>query len=141
MDPGTVLAIVGLVLDVVKDAYEYYSVCKDRNEDVQEARSELLWLKRFFEALQDTLQSQHLNETQVTIVCESIGSCKDTMDKLTKRLSKVKRESPPETVVQKLGDQGRRLLYPFQKGTIVRLLELIAKIRGQMDQVITLLNL
>lgn len=141
MDPGTALAIVGLALDAVKDVYAYYTVWKSRDDDVAEVRRSLLWLQGLFEAIEATLRDENLDRRQVQMICGSVEACEDVIGKLQKRLVKVKREMPPDGLMQKLEDQGRRALYPFQKGTIVRLLETIEKIREQMHVVIALLNL
>jgi uncharacterized protein Yka (UPF0111/DUF47 family) len=141
MDPGTALAVVGLVLQAAQGVYEFYSICKDRDDDVAGARRELSWLTLFFEAMEATLKKPDLNQQQVAIVCNSVQACEGTIKKLEKRLIKVKREFPAENVVQNLGDHGRRLLYPFQRGTIIRLLELISSVKDQMHQAISLLTL
>jgi hypothetical protein len=141
MDPGTALAIVGLVLDGVKDIYEYYTTWKDRDEDVAGVRGALLWLKGLFGSIKIALTNDSLDKTQVRMICDSVQACEDVIEKLRKRLNKVKRETPPDTFTKKVSDQGRRALYPFQKGTIVRLLESVEKIKDQMHVAIALLNL
>ncbi|KAH9208968.1 hypothetical protein DL95DRAFT_478854 [Leptodontidium sp. 2 PMI_412] len=62
MDPGTALAIVGLVLDGVKDVYAYYSTWKDRDQEVAEVRRALLWLIGLFQSIQTTLASKNLDK-------------------------------------------------------------------------------
>jgi hypothetical protein len=141
MDPGTALAIVGLVLDGVKEVYEYYTTWKYRDEDVADVRGALLWLKGLFGSIKIILTNDSLDKTQVRMICDSVQACEDVFEKLRKRLNKVKRETPPDTFMKKVSDQGRRALYPFQKGTIVRLLESVEKIKDQMHVVIALLNL
>ena len=141
MDPGTALAIVGLVLDGVKDVYAYYTTWKDRDEDVAEARRALIWLMNLFQSVQATLANKNLEKSKVDMICNSVKQCEDVIAKLRKRLMKVKNETPSDSFLAKLGDQGRRAIYPFQKGTIVRLLESTEKIREQMQVVIAMLHL
>ncbi|KAH7371807.1 hypothetical protein BKA64DRAFT_267266 [Cadophora sp. MPI-SDFR-AT-0126] len=141
MDPGTALAIVGLVLDGVKDVYVYYSTWKDRDQEVAEVRSALLWLIGLFQSINVMLANKSLDKSKVSMICNSVKECEAVMVKLRKRLNKVKSEAPPDSFMSKLGDQGRRAIYPFQKGTIVRLLESTEKIRDQMHVVIALLHL
>lgn len=141
MDPGTALAIVGLVLDGVKDVYAYYSTWKDRDEEVAEVRRALLWLIGLFQSIEKTLANKNLEDDKVTIICNSVKECEAVMAKLRKRLNKVKSEAPPDSFMARLSDQGRRAIYPFQKGTIVRLLESTEKIRDQMHVVLALLHL
>ncbi|PVH74379.1 hypothetical protein DL98DRAFT_575715 [Cadophora sp. DSE1049] len=141
MDPGTALAIVGLVLDGVKDVYAYYNTWKDRDQEVAEVRSALLWLIGLFQSIKITLANKSLDKAKVGMICDSVRECQAVMVKLRKRLSKVKSEAPPDNFMAKLSDQGRRAIYPFQKGTIVRLLESTEKIRDQMHVVIALLHL
>lgn len=141
MDPGTALAIVGLVLDGVKDVYAYYNTWKDRDQEVAEVRRALLWLMGLFQSIKVTLSNKNLAEDKVTIICNSVKECEAVMVKLRKRLNKVKSEAPPAGFVAKLSDHGRRAIYPFQKGTIVRLVESTEKIRDQMHVVLALLHL
>lgn len=141
MDPGTALAIVGLVLDGVKDVYAYYSTWKDRDQEVAEVRRALLWLIGLFRSIQTTLASKNLDKGKVSMICNSVKECEAVMVKLRRRLNKVKSETPPDSFIAKLSDQGRRAIYPFQKGTMVRLLESTEKIRDQMHVVVALLHL
>jgi hypothetical protein len=141
MDPGSALAVASIVLDVTKDLYEYYSLWKSRDEDVAEIRLSLLWLRRLFVALKLSLNDTALAQDKIAMICESIGSCKDIVEKLAKRLSKAKKDGNRTTLLQKMADQGRRTLYPFQKGTIVRLLELIDECKKRLHLAIEFVNL
>ncbi|KAL2062783.1 hypothetical protein VTL71DRAFT_5855 [Oculimacula yallundae] len=141
MDPGTALAVVGLALDGIKDVYAYYTVWKDRDADIAEIRSALFWLEGLFKAIRTTLVNKNHNKDQVELICKSVESCRTIIDHLGKKLTKVKDEAPPETVMAKLSDQARKAMYPFKKGTIMKLLDSTEKIRDQMNDVIRLLNL
>jgi len=115
MDPGTALGVASLVYDVVKDLYGYYCLWKDQNDELDEVRGSLLWLKSLLEAILASLEGGHLNQTQVLMIRDSIESCHDVTQKLKKRLNKARHECPPDTIFRKLDDQRRRALYPFQK--------------------------
>jgi hypothetical protein len=141
MDPGTALAVVGLVLEATKQLHAYYSVWKGRDEDIAEIRAALLWLAGVFVAIKSTLLRKDLDEDQKKMICEAVESSREAVGKLEKRLDKAKKEGAPATLFQKVGDQGRRALYPFQKATILRLLELITEFRGRLQMIITLLNM
>ncbi len=142
LDPGTALAIAGLVLDVVKDCYEYYSVWKDSDSDVQEMRRALKWLSNLFETVRTTLRKHDdLSKDHVDMICTSIESCLLLKARLEKKLNKIKSEVPPDTLLKKVEGQGRRLLYPFRKSTLVRLLELVDGFNQEMQNVIALLSL
>jgi len=141
MDPGTALAVVSMAVGVVKDLYAYYCDWKDRDEDIAEIRTGLLWLAGVFEGIEKSLKHEGLEGEQKRIVYESIRSTQGIVDKLQKRLLKAKREGSPSTLLEKLDNKRRRALYPFQKATILRLLELIADFREKMHLVISLLNL
>jgi hypothetical protein len=77
MDPGTALAIVGLVLDGVKEVYEYYTTWKYRDEDVADVRGALLWLKGLFGPIKIMLTNDSLDKTQVRMICDSVQACED----------------------------------------------------------------
>jgi len=141
LDPGTALAIVGLVLDVTKDLYEYYTIWKGRDEDIAEARVGLLWLNQLFCAIRFTLMDTKLAPDHEAMICQSIKSCQGVINKLEKRLDKSKKEGTPITLLQKVGDQARRTLYPFQRGTVVRLAENIEDCKQRLNLVISLVNM
>jgi hypothetical protein len=108
---------------------------------VASVRHELSWLEKLFASMESTLKNNELDQTQVRRICNSVEACSDIITKLEKRLDKAKKEGAPNTLLGKVGDQGRRVLYPFQKGTIVRLLELIENCKEQIHSVVSLLNL
>jgi hypothetical protein len=141
MNPGTALAIVGLGLDAVKDLHSYYVIWKDRDRDVEEVGQQLIWLMNLFHTIQITLKQDDLNPAQVQMICGSIKKCEEIITKLKVKLAKVKREGDPDTLLKKLDDQRRRALYPFKKGTIGGLLDLIDSCKEEMKMVIPLLNL
>jgi len=141
LDPGTALAIVGLALGVVKDLHSYYILWKGRDENVREILGQLIWLTNLFQAIQITLRQDDLDPTQVQMICGSIKDCEEITLKLKGKLAKVKVEGDTDTVLKKLDDQRKRALYPFKKGTIGSLLDLIDSCKEKMNLVITLLNL
>jgi hypothetical protein len=141
LDPGTALAITGLVLDVTKDLYEYYTIWKGRDEDIAEVRLGLLWLNRLFVAIRLTLLNTKLAPDHEAMICQSIESCRGIIDKLEKRLDKSKKEGTPTTLLQMVGNQARQTLYPFQRGTIVRLVENIDDCKQRLHLVISLVNM
>jgi hypothetical protein len=75
------------------------------------------------------------------MICGSIKKCEEIITKLKVKLAKAKREGDPDTLLKKLDDQRRRALYPFKKGTIGGLLDLIDSCKEEMKIVIPLLNL
>jgi hypothetical protein len=141
LDPGTALSLVELVLGVTKDLYEYYTIWKGRDEDIAEVRFGLLWLNRLFVAIKRTLIDTKLTPDHEVMICQSIESCRGVIDKLEKRLDKSKKEGTPTTLLLKVGDQARRALYPFQRGTIVRLQENIDDCKQRLHLVISLVNM
>jgi hypothetical protein len=141
MDPGTALAVVSLALDAAKELHQYYCAWKGRDGDVAEVRRELLWLTQFFGVMKETLSRKGLGQEHKDIICESVENSQEIIDKLKKKLSKTKKEGSLDTLLNSVQDQGLRALYPFQKGTIFRLLELIENCKKRMHVVIALLTL
>ena len=141
IDPGTALAIVGLGIDAVKQLHSYYVVWKGRDRDVEEIRQQLTWLTNLFQAIEKTLDDDDFNTALVQMICESVENCQEIITKLKAKLLKVKGEGEPDTLLKKMDDQRRRALYPFKKGTIGVLLDLIDMCKDQMKTVIPLLNL
>jgi hypothetical protein len=143
IDPGTALAIVGLGIDAVKQLRSYYVVWKGRDRDVEEIRQQLTWLMNLFQAIETTLSESDddLNTALVQMICESVENCHEIITKLKAKLLKVKQEGEPDTLLKKMDDQRKRALYPFKKGTIGGLLDLIDMCKDQMQTVVSLLNL
>jgi hypothetical protein len=75
------------------------------------------------------------------MICGSIKKCEEIVMKLKVKLAKVKWEGDPDTLPKKSDDRRRRALYPFKKGTIGGLLDLIDSCKEEMKMVIPLLNL
>ena len=141
MDPGTALAVVGLVLDAVKDIHSYYVIWKGRDRDVEEIRQQLVWLINLFETINTILEQDDLNPLLAEMICDSIWKCLEIKTKLEAKLAKIKREGDLNTLLKKMDDQRKRALYPFKKGTIGDLLDLIDSCKEEMKMIIPLFNL
>jgi len=141
MDPGTALAVAGIVLDAVKELHSYYVIWKGRDRDIEEVRQQLLWLINLFEAIRTILEQDDLNPLLGQMICDSIWKCLDIKTKLEAKLAKFKREGDLDALLKKMDDQRRRALYVFKKGTIGDLLDLIDGCKEEMKMVIPLLNL
>ena len=141
MDPGTALAVTGLVLDAVKELHSYYVIWKGRDRDVEDVRQQLMWLVNLFSAIRTILEQDDLNPLLAQMICDSIWRCRDIKTQLEAKLAKVKREGDLDTLRKKMDDQRRRVLYVFRKGTIGDLLDLIDGCKEEMKMIIPLLNL
>jgi hypothetical protein len=141
MDPGTAHAVVGLVLDAVKDIHSYYVIWKGRDRDVEEVRQQVVWLINLFETINTILEQDDLNPLLVGMICDSIWKCLEIKTKLEAKLAKIKRIGDLDTLLQKMDDQRNRALYHFKKGTIGDLLDLIDSCKEEMKMVIPLFNL
>lgn len=108
---------------------------------MDEVRSLLLWLKNLLDSIRTTVKFGDLNQKQLDMIYASIKSCGDLNKKPRKRLEKAKREVPEVTFISRIEDQGRRALYPFQRATLLRLVESVEAYRTRLQMVISLLNL
>lgn len=151
MDPlsgaASVVGIVSLGLQVCQGIMQYYGHWKDYTLDIASTYEMVEQLRGIFEVLSTILNSSPLdNGPAVEQVRSSIKKCEGGTLLLRKRLEKIKakdanEEKPSLTIKQKLEGQGRRLIYPFQQGTLGKIRDAVSELRDNLTPALHALNM
>ena len=140
MDPGTALAIAGIVLEAVKGLQSYYEAWMDCPKDIMDLRQALAWYVEVFGSI---TQSLHVSSSDqdASIILRSINECKDACIELQAKLNKIKREGTPADVLDSLKAYGREACYPFKKKSVMKLATLLKEGVSRLHLAIDLLSL
>ncbi|KAJ0354439.1 hypothetical protein COL154_011735 [Colletotrichum chrysophilum] len=138
MDPGTALAVVGLLLQVLIGIKEYYKSWKDCDNGVKQFMDALQRAEKVLARLHTTLKRPHLEDAIVPTIRDARDDMEDHMEAM---LRKFKNDGSPSTMMQTLKQLGRRACYPFRKSTISRFMEIIEDVTGKLRLAIELLSL
>ena len=139
---GTAAGIVSLGLQVSQGLIEYYNQWKHFDADVNAMYASVEQLDRGFQLVGAKLKTNDFAMLSAAHDAEvSIRLCEGGILELKRRLEKIKSKEPPEVLRRKdaflydLKKQGKRLLYPFQKGTIGKLRDVVSELRDGLQPV------
>ena len=139
--------IVSLGLQVCQGIVQYYSSWKDFTVDVTSTYELVEQLRGIFDLLRTTLKSSPLEDASAAEhVRSSIRKCEGGILRLHKRLEKIKAKDLEEGTKysnpkQKLISQGKKLVYPFQQGTLGKLRDAVSDLRDNLTPALHALNL
>ena len=147
MDPlsltGTAVGIASLGLRVCQGITQYYNQWKDFDRDVAAIYTSIDQLSGIFQTIHERLNSGSLNKfSTVSEVDTSIKLCETGILELRHRLEKIKSKEPLEALqkktllLQRLREQGKRLLYPFQQGTLGKLRDTVNELRDNLNPIL-----
>ncbi|KAL9112036.1 MAG: hypothetical protein Q9227_003656 [Pyrenula ochraceoflavens] len=158
---GTAAGIISLGLKACSGIIDYYDKWKSFDSDVKATCDVVMYLSNTLKLLQAKLDSEVLAQNPTTRQVDLIvEACNGSIDKLQKRLEKIKLTKLPHlpsvnppvtrseevktnlnTTATRLQLQSQRLLYPFQHGTLGKLRDTVAEFRAQLKPALLLLNL
>lgn len=140
---GTAIGIVSLGLQVCQGIAQYYSQWKDFDRDVAAMYTSIDQMSRIFQIIQEKLSTESFsNLPSVLEVDTNITLCESGVLELRRRLEKIKSKEPLEVLqkkavlLQRLREQGKRLLYPFQQGTLGKLRDIINELRDNLNPIL-----
>lgn len=129
---GSVVGVVSLGITVAQGLVNYYGAWKDCGDDVRSTLASLQDLSTTLEILRSQLSQAQRPQNHVLHLEKTIGSCADAIARLDHKLEKIQKH-------RKLG-QFERLRYPFRRGTIGKLQDLIAELRGNLQLLLEVLQ-
>lgn len=139
---GTAAGIVSLGLQVSQGLIEYYSQWKDFDADVNAMYASVEQLERGFRLVREKLGATRFAMlSSVSEVEISIQLCEAGVLELKRRLEKIMMKEPlgslrrKDALLNRLKSQGKRLLYPFQKGTLGKLRDVVNELRDGLQPV------
>ncbi|CCD49686.1 hypothetical protein BofuT4_P093940.1 [Botrytis cinerea T4] len=156
---GTISNIAGILsagIQVCEGLINYYNAWKGSKKENADMIKSIEGLLTNFALLKAVLQSPAFDKTMATTVESSILDCEDSIAELRDELKKVMVCKPSVMNVDdlvarenhenqgfrdKMSEQGRRILYPFRKSTLMRLQESIEHVRSNLVLAMDILNL
>ena len=137
---GTAVGVVSLGLQVSQGLIEYYTQWRDFDADVATLYASVVQLDRLFRFIKEKFSVVDVEILSSVYEAEkSIQLCEVSVLDLKRRLEKLKTREPlpdlrkKDVLLHGLKGQGRRLLYPFQKGTLGKLRDVISDLRDGLQ--------
>jgi ankyrin repeat domain-containing protein 50 len=116
---------VSLGITVAQGLVDYYGAWKDCGDDIKSTLASLQDLSSILDILRSKLSlSQRLQGHEIQLE-KTISSCTDPIIKLHNKLKKIQNNGKQS--------QFERLRYPFRRGTIGKLQDLITELRGNLQ--------
>ncbi|TGO51919.1 hypothetical protein BOTNAR_0340g00030 [Botryotinia narcissicola] len=156
---GTISNIAGILsagIQVCEGLINYYNAWKSSKKESADMIKSIEGLLMNFALLKAVLQSPAFDKAMTITVESKILDCEDSIAELGDELKKVMVCKPSVANVDdfiarknhdnqgfrdKMTEQGRRILYPFRKSTLMRLQESIEHVRSNLVFAMDILNL
>ncbi|TGO92320.1 hypothetical protein BPOR_0005g00090 [Botrytis porri] len=156
---GTISNIAGILsagIQVCEGLINYYNAWKGSKKENADMIKSIEGLLTNFALLKAVLQSSALDKTMTMTVESKILDCEDSIAELGDVLKKVmvckpfvvngddliaRKSHDNQGFRDKMTEQGRRILYPFRKSTLMRLQESIEHVRSNLVFAMDILNL
>ncbi|KAK4500778.1 hypothetical protein PRZ48_008969 [Zasmidium cellare] len=141
MDPGTALGVASLGLEVCKILLEFYKDVKSQDTEIEEVCNSIRRLDHLFEQCSKILQSISANYGARQTVDECLTDCQQDVEDLKQEADRLSCHPKPQRALDKVKVAGRKLSYPFRKGTLLRLKGVVADTLDSLAVAIDLLQL
>lgn len=138
---ASAVGLVSLGLQVCKGLLDYYASWKDKDTIVTSMYNQLEGTTKTFMTLEDCLRGQDLEPRLATRVEDSILSCREGINSLEKKLSKIRREPNRSSSRLQLRNAAHRALFPFKESTLVKLREVVSDLRDNVTMALDALQL
>lgn len=146
---SAIISIVSLGLDVSNGIIRYYVAWKMYDEDVAATDTALTQLHAKLQLLKNVLESKTIQGyAAANEIHQCISHCQGGILKLKKLLDKIRAKGPTlqdmdkkTDFLTKLGDQGRRLLYPFRQGTLGKLRDAVGELMNDVTPALHILQM
>ncbi|KAF2686927.1 hypothetical protein K458DRAFT_429847 [Lentithecium fluviatile CBS 122367] len=133
-----VAGFVSLGLTVCQGLINYYSAWSSYREDMQDLVNDLNHFKQLQKHF-DSLLTTGMCQPELSEDLRKQGDLfKAEIDRLDKKLEKIKAIDTPTTPLKRLMWQGRRLAYPFKESTIAKLREIVEEALDHVSNFIAL---
>ncbi|KAL9621688.1 MAG: hypothetical protein Q9160_003941 [Pyrenula sp. 1 TL-2023] len=144
MDPLSVTAsisgILALSITTCQGLANYYSRWKDADSDVAAFMTSANSLTNTLRYLERYLGEARVEEGLKVELRDSLSACTEATKRLQKKLSKVQASFEPKRA-SFVESQLRRSLYPFKRGTLIRLKEIVEDLRQNLTIILECLQL
>ncbi|KAL3470051.1 hypothetical protein BJX99DRAFT_240167 [Aspergillus californicus] len=130
---GSAVGVVSLGLTLCQGFLAYYGPYKSFHEDIDEILSRIRSLNALLNTLHKVVAKSH--PAPVThLATKNIVNCQQGLQKLEKMLDKCHKICPPDREKSSgLKYQYSRLLYPFRRETLMKLMDTVAWLQSNVD--------
>ncbi|THY23166.1 hypothetical protein D6D01_06063 [Aureobasidium pullulans] len=148
MDLGTAVGVISLGIQVLEGIVDYYGAYKDYGDDIASLCTSSVALLQTLQYLQ--VQLDRKGSTPVDFrahILASVHQCNDGLQRLRKRLDKIKAEPIPingnilKSIQRQATNQLRKAIYPFRCSTLAKLRETVQDIRDNLSLALQALDL
>jgi hypothetical protein len=146
---GSAVGVISLGISTCSGILEYYSQWKEYDNDIAQTYQHISQLQSVLRSIDSAVASLPVcgpKETRALVQSHLLDS-EASVQKLKKRLDKIRSTASPQnasltqTAVAKLERHKRRLLYPFQQGTLGKLRDAALEAQDRLALVLQTLNL
>ncbi len=131
---GSAVGVVSLAITVCQGLHQYYSSSCDGPDDIKAFVTSLDGLIHALDVLGDTIKDNCFDASTQAHIESCIADCDDAIQNLARELEKMKKAVPllgsggRLSLMGKLSNAGKTLLYPFRESTL-------KKLRGYVEEV------
>ncbi|PSN68339.1 hypothetical protein BS50DRAFT_361253 [Corynespora cassiicola Philippines] len=141
-DPGSIVGVVALALQVFQGLSAYYSHFKAHDDDIVNSLRRIERVQGTLSALEGPLKSLELDNDVISEqVRLSIAACVEAVSQLEEMAKKCKSQTAPDNLHEKIRHIRDRALFPLRKGTLEDLARCLDRFQGNLDTVIQALEL
>ncbi|ORY18041.1 hypothetical protein BCR34DRAFT_381379 [Clohesyomyces aquaticus] len=134
---ASVAGFISLGIEVCEKLVSYYQKWDQCPNDMKDLVGDLGRFKDLLEEFKRMSNSGMFQQDLSDLVAEQLHLFEADIEKLDKKLKKIKAEAVPNGTWEKIKSQGRRFAYPFRKSTIEKLRETVESamdhIRGSVE--------
>jgi len=137
---GSAVGVISLGISVCQGLLQYYASWGDDGDDIAATMRLLEGLMTSFQSLKLVVESPDFKPELVGQLKEKIMNCEDGVERLRKKLEKIKKEDPT-SLQKKALSQLRRMSYPFMRSTLVKVQEIVSDLRDNVGFEMNILQL
>ena len=138
---GSAVGIASLGIQVCQGLLAYYDSWKSYKTHITTVNNGITNLCETFTLLQESLLHASLDPARAGRVQKCLDSCVDGLEKLQRKLQKLRTHSAPSGARQRAWAEVQRSFYPFRESTLVKLREIVTDLRGQLSLAVQVLQL
>ncbi|THV89302.1 hypothetical protein D6D26_09801, partial [Aureobasidium pullulans] len=148
MDLGTAVGVISLGIQVLEGIVDYYGAYKDYGDDIASLCTSSVALLQTLQYLQVQLDRKGSTPDDFRAhILASIYQCNDGLQRLRKKLNKIKAEPMPadgnllRNIQRQATNQLRKATYPFKCSTLAKLRETVQDLRDNLSLALQALEL
>lgn len=134
MDPGTAVGIISLGIQCCQGIVGFYGSFRDQDTIVEATIASADSLRRTFVLLEGIIAGPNskFDVAAVSNLIANVKSCEKGVEVLQKELDGLRMDIPQASWKEKIRISGKRALYPFKEGTLLKLQKIVKDLRENL---------